>query len=166
MNNGSIKRLSTTPSALDALYLSWEQLRYASLYDDLLRRVTDKVFLHYRPLIGYEDADIVSSEAALRVCRALPGHVGTGGLKPLKTFSKEQGRFCSFVARVGRSTVQDYFKALKRQKNGNSRDGQSLVAFVAESKVEHFEWASEDPWHSKGRSHTKKTPDEEYYYEK
>jgi DNA-directed RNA polymerase specialized sigma24 family protein len=158
---GKIDRVRATAPALEQLYADWEATRDPQLYNQLIKTATDRIFTFYVGRIGYEDADIVSSNAAVRIIRALPGYQGTGEFKPLKQFDRKLGKFGSYVARVGKSSCLDYFK----QRTAAGIGDEELV-YKETAKLEYYDNALIDPWNSEGRKRTKAKPTESYYYER
>jgi hypothetical protein len=141
---------------LEALYISWVISQSQIDYDAMLNACIDSIYAQNIGF-GHDDADVIASNAATRIARALPG---SHGLKPLKAFDRKKGTFASFVSRVGKSAMRDFLKQQTPLHAGDKRlvfcadNGKS----TAEESLDYFNWASTDPWHSDGKKHTQKTP--------
>jgi hypothetical protein len=149
-------RYKIAPDRMDALYNTWAASQKPADFDAMITACIDTVYAHNKGF-GHDDADIIASNAAIRIARALPGYQG----KPLKLFDRSKGKFSSFVARVGKSAMRDFLKQQSPLHAGDDNlafpaDGEESTA---EEKTEWFDWCATDPWHSDGRRHTSKAPD-------
>jgi hypothetical protein len=149
-------RYKVAPEKMDALYDTWATSQKPADFDVMIVACMDTVYAHNKGF-GHDDADIISSNAALRIVRALPGYQG----KPLKLFDRSKGKFSSFVARVGKSAMKDW---LKQQTPLHAGDHHLAFPadnseFTAEETTEFMDWCNNDPWHSDGRRWTDVAPD-------